>query len=95
MNCPYCGEPMEKGFMVTHVMRDILWIPQTAEWAPFAFYTREEIEERYNGLVLTQGGRVFKKQHPWKSVVSVAPMDICRDCKKGIYSFDDAEEKET
>ena len=92
MICPYCGEPMEKGFMVTHVTREILWIPETSKCAPSVFYTKEEIEEKYQGFILAKGGRIIKKQHPWKNLVTAAPMYVCRACKKGITCLNNTDE---
>lgn len=92
MTCPYCGEPMEKGFMVTHFTREILWIPETAKYAPSVLYTEEEVQNDCHGFILARGGRFFKKNHPWKNVVSAAPMYVCRTCKKGIACLDDTDE---
>lgn len=92
--CPYCGGPLEKGFMTTHWKSQILWIPETASWAPSVSYTEDEVIEKYHGVILARGWRPFKKNHPWKAVVTAAPMDFCRTCQKGIVSLADTEEPE-
>lgn len=31
MTCPYCGQPMEKGFVMTNLRYSIFWLPETME----------------------------------------------------------------
>ena len=35
MICPYCGQPMEKGFVMTNLRYSIFWLPETADKVPF------------------------------------------------------------
>ena len=80
--------------MVPHFTREILWVPETASWAPSVCYTEDEVKEKYHGVVLAKGWRPFKKEHPWKAVVTAAPMELCRSCKKGIVPLADTEASE-
>lgn len=34
MICPYCGQPMEKGFVMTNLRYSIFWLPETADKVP-------------------------------------------------------------
>ena len=47
MTCPYCGQPMEKGFVMTNLRYSIFWLPETADKVPLII-DRDgvEIEDR-------------------------------------------------
>lgn len=89
MICPYCGKPMEKGFMATTYKRGIFWLPEAANIRFFDLLAEYEVAEEHHGIVLAVGGQPLKKQHPWKKLLTAAPMYVCRTCKKAIASFDD------
>ena len=79
MICPYCGQPMEKGFVMTNLRYSIFWLPETADKVPLI------IDQK--GVILADRGHVFKKTHPWNMIATAKEMYVCRDCKKGIINM--------
>ena len=92
MICPSCGKPMEKGFMATTYKSGIFWLPETTNFRFFDLLAEYEVVKEHGGIVLAIGGQPFKKKHPWKKLLTAAPMYVCRTCKKGITSLDDTPE---
>ena len=74
MDCPYCGGPMEAGWIpgTDRILR-VAWIPETAERR--FLLTRTMLTES-GGLILQD--RPFPAA-PYKQVF------ICRRCRKGVF----------
>lgn len=77
MNCPYCGKPMEAG-RIPGKDRSLCvpWIPEKMNATP-VLPTRTK---------LLNGGGLILRNEPFPA----APFKeayICRQCKKGIFSF--------
>ena len=85
MTCPYCGQPMEKGFVMTNLRYSIFWLPETADKVPLII-DRDGVEMEQKGMILADRGHVFKKTHPWNMIATAKEMYVCRDCKKGIIN---------
>ena len=82
MQCPYCGEEMEKGAIYGRRDVGLPWYPEN-ERLPAVI--SENIVAKRNGLLLGKGG-VFPT-----STLSVKAAEletyICRKCRKGIFSY--------
>ena len=86
VNCPYCGKPMEKGFVMTHPLYAMFWLPETADRVP-RLIDRESVQEEQNGMLLAPGGQILKKEYPWKRIVTAKEMYVCRECGKGVVDL--------
>ena len=85
-NCPYCGKPMEKGFMITNPRYPIFWFPETAKKVPWMAAYCADVEEQ-NGVILSPGGQILKREHPWKRYITAKEMYVCRACGKGVVDL--------
>ena len=92
MTCPYCGQPMEKGFVMTNLRYSIFWLPETADKVPLII-DRDGVEIEQKGVILADRGHVFKKTHPWNMIATAKEMYVCRDCKKALLEIDKELEK--
>lgn len=85
--CPYCGEDMERGFVMAHFRSNIYWLPETAENIPFLM-DEEGIEKQRHGFILSDGAHILKREHPWKTLVTAKEMYVCRKCGKGVVDLE-------
>ena len=86
VNCPYCGKPMEKGFVMTHPLYAMFWLPETADTVPRIAVACSDVEEQ-NGVMLAPGGQILKREHPWKRYITAKEMYVCRACGKGVVDL--------
>lgn len=77
MNCPYCGNPMEKGKIPTNNRElEAYWLPDE-EKIPKWIVSHKTFEKR-NGVILTET--------PFLAVTYIEA-HICRACKKGVFEI--------
>ena len=76
MDCPYCGGPMEAGWIpgTDRILR-VAWIPETAE--------RRFLLPR---TMLTESGGLILQDRPFPAA-PYKQVFICRRCRKGVFSF--------
>ncbi len=75
MNCPYCGQPMEVGWIMgADRILCVPWIPQDA---------KQKIFSRRN--VIKCGGLIMR-DNPFPAFPKKETF-ICRQCRKGVFSF--------
>ena len=83
MNCPNCGEQMDKGYIIGRKDSGLPWYPEN-EKATLAF--SESSMAKRNGLILGKDGHQFPM-----STLSLenARLEtfICRKCRKGVFSY--------
>ena len=75
MTCPYCGQPMEKGFVMTNLRYSIFWLPETADKVPLII-DRDGVEIEQKGVILADRGHVFKKNAPMEHDCN-SERDVC------------------
>lgn len=78
MNCPFCGKEMEKGYILTNAF-SYIWLPESA--SPNHFPLDTDKVKSLNGIVVKKFTFGFKNRK--------IDTDICRGCKKGIFSYDE------
>ena len=88
MDCPYCGGPMEAGWIpgTDRILR-VAWIPETdrilrVAWIP------ETAERRFllTRTMLTESGGLILQDRPFPAA-PYKQVFICRRCRKGVFSF--------
>lgn len=78
MNCPFCGKEMEKGRIPTNAY-EVMWLPESVSKPQF-FIDNDKLK-RLNGIVIKKFTFGMKNRK--------IDADICRNCKKGIFSYDE------
>lgn len=77
MNCPYCGNPMERGRIPgTDRFLCVPWIPSKMK--------KGAVLPTRAGLL--QGGGLVLRDTPFPAV-PYKEVFICRACRKGVFSF--------
>ena len=71
MTCPYCGQPMEKGFVMTNLRYSIFWLPETADKVPLII-DRDGVEMEQKGVILAR----FQKNAPMEHDCN-SERDVC------------------
>ena len=77
MKCPFCGKEMEKGFIPTAAY-SCVWLPESA--FPFQLLLDTDKVKSLNGIVVKGFQLSMRKRK--------IDAEICRECKKGVFSFD-------
>ena len=77
MDCPYCGKPMEPG-----------WIPGKdcflcVPWIPESMHAKFMLPGR--AKLLRDGGLILRDR-PFPAAIG-KEVFICRACRKGVFSF--------
>lgn len=80
MNCPYCGKPMEAGFLASNRVSGIPWLPEGTEMPWFSLQGEFSIYKR--------GGFLLADQASARNGLTLTAW-LCRDCGKGIFNIAD------
>lgn len=74
MNCPYCGNPMEKGKIpILDRTVEAYWLPEEEK---LPWFVSKKVYQKKNGVVLSET--------PFLGMTYINAY-ICRACKKGVF----------
>ena len=82
MNCPICGEEMERGFLYGRKDAGLPWYPGNEK--PPIYFTENMVAKR-NGLILGKEGIFLENTLSVKN--AKLETFICRKCRKGVFSY--------
>jgi len=80
MNCPVCGEEMEKGAIYGSIATGVPWLPGNAKFQ--IRLTVISVEKR-RGIMLGKGIPPDSSFH----LNCTLETYICRKCQKGVFSY--------
>lgn len=81
MNCPYCGKPMEAGW-IPNAAYSVVWLPENVN-QKFRLYLDTEKLEKLNGVVLRSLELRIQKRG--------LPAFLCRECHKVVIDYEEGQ----